>query len=152
MSEDPETELRELWRSQGVSEEEIEACLSGIKKQAQRGSFVGPFQIAFKVGDPVWFYGRAGEIIEIYAEGQTTHTYHIKLDGGVMLADGRNLKLREAEATPAGEQALLGVVAPITPKDRLSARQNAALSGAGLPCDIGLFDDTSRQQKDLFEG
>lgn len=58
----------------------------------------------------------------------------------------------ETEATPAGAQALVPGVRPVSMKARLEALAAHPMASDRLqkPCDIGLFDDVARNQLDLF--
>lgn len=42
---DPETDLRTLWTSQGVTQERQNECIAQITAAAQPGAMVGPFRI-----------------------------------------------------------------------------------------------------------
>lgn len=58
------------------------------------------------------------------------------------------------EPTAAGSQSLISGVAPITTADRLTARQNAPLSGGSRRSDTeigGLFDPGDKARTDLFD-
>jgi hypothetical protein len=57
-----------------------------------------------------------------------------------------------SEQTPIGEQTLVYGVAPITPRDRLAMRANAAMEPrkAQRPADHGLFDTNARNQIEMF--
>ncbi|MCT7376635.1 hypothetical protein [Chelativorans salis] len=61
------------------------------------------------------------------------------------------------EITPEGEQVLVPGIAPITLRDRLVARMTEPMTpkrnpdAAQEPCDIGLFDQTARDQTDLID-
>jgi hypothetical protein len=58
----------------------------------------------------------------------------------------------ETEATHLGPQTLVPGVRPVSMKTRLEALAAHPLVSQRLqkPCDIGLFDDCSRNQMDLF--
>jgi hypothetical protein len=58
----------------------------------------------------------------------------------------------EMEATSLGPQALVPGVRPVSMKARLEALAAHPMASDRLqkPCDIGLFDDCSRSQMDLF--
>jgi hypothetical protein len=58
----------------------------------------------------------------------------------------------ETEATHLGPQTLVPGVRPVSMKARLEALAAHPLEPKRLqkPCDIGLFDDCSRNQMDLF--
>jgi hypothetical protein len=58
----------------------------------------------------------------------------------------------ETEVTAIGPQALVPGVRPVSMKARLEALAAHPLCSDRLqkPCDIGLFDDCSRNQMDLF--
>ena len=61
------------------------------------------------------------------------------------------------ETTAEGEQVLVPGVAPVTLRDRLMARMAAPMmpkrnpDAAQKPCDIGLFDQAARDQRDLID-
>ena len=61
------------------------------------------------------------------------------------------------ESTPEGEQVLVPGVVPVTLRDRLMARMAAPIApkrnpdAAQKPCDIGLFDQAARDQRDLID-
>jgi len=63
----------------------------------------------------------------------------------------------ETETTPEGEQTLVPGVGPVTLKDRLEARMAGPMApkrnpnARQKPLDIGLFDQTSRNQLDLLD-
>ncbi|RWM26372.1 hypothetical protein [Mesorhizobium sp.] len=56
------------------------------------------------------------------------------------------------ETTPEGEQTLIPGVRPVTSRDRLCLLTDAPMRPrkAQKPLDIGLFDDCTRNQLDLF--
>ena len=56
------------------------------------------------------------------------------------------------ETTAIGAQTLVPGVAPITPGQRLQWRADAPLAPhrAQRPCDLGLFDESARNQLDFF--
>ena len=57
-----------------------------------------------------------------------------------------------SEATAAGEQTLLGGVAPVTAKDRVQAAAAKPMTGGNAaPPAGGLFDEGARQQVDLLD-
>jgi hypothetical protein len=58
----------------------------------------------------------------------------------------------ETEATPLGPQTLVPGVHPVSMKARLEALAAHPMASDRLqkPCDIGLFDDVARNQRDLF--
>ena len=59
-----------------------------------------------------------------------------------------------SEQTNAGQQSLIPGVAPITPRSRLEARQNAPLGGGATVPDSqigGLFDPGAKARTDLFD-
>jgi len=59
------------------------------------------------------------------------------------------------EYTDIGPQYLIGGVAPVTQKQRLdflaSLPMTPKRARSQKPCDIGLFDELARNQKDLFQ-
>ncbi|MER9159164.1 hypothetical protein [Mesorhizobium sp. M0778] len=61
-------------------------------------------------------------------------------------------QLTATEPTPQGEQMLIPGVRPITTRDRLTLLMDAPMCprAAQKPLDIGLFDEASRNQLDLF--
>lgn len=61
-------------------------------------------------------------------------------------------QLTATEPTPQGEQMLIPGVRPITTRDRLTLLMDAPMRprAAQKPLDIGLFDEASRNQLDLF--
>jgi hypothetical protein len=58
----------------------------------------------------------------------------------------------ETEPTPIGEQTLIPGVRPVSIKARLEALAAHPLGSnrPQKPCDLGLFDEVSRNQLDLF--
>lgn len=62
-----------------------------------------------------------------------------------------------SERTEAGEQTLVSGVRPITLADRLACRAAAPIApkrnpnAEQKPCDIGLFDQATRDQLDLID-
>ncbi|MER9342492.1 MULTISPECIES: hypothetical protein [unclassified Mesorhizobium] len=64
----------------------------------------------------------------------------------------RDPQLTATEPTPQGEQMLIPGVRPITTRDRLTLLTDAPMRprAAQKPLDIGLFDEASRNQLDLF--
>ncbi|MER9925432.1 hypothetical protein NKJ84_21300 [Mesorhizobium sp. M0048] len=64
----------------------------------------------------------------------------------------RDPQLTASEPTPQGEQMLIPGVRPITTRDRLTLLMDAPMRprAAQKPLDIGLFDEASRNQLDLF--
>ncbi|MER9889853.1 hypothetical protein NKJ48_30125 [Mesorhizobium sp. M0114] len=64
----------------------------------------------------------------------------------------RDPQLTATEPTPQGEQMLIPGVRPITARDRLALLMDAPMRprAAQKPLDIGLFDEASRNQLDLF--
>ena len=58
----------------------------------------------------------------------------------------------ETEATPEGEQTLVPGVRPLTERDRLALLTARPLTPRvpQKPLDIGLFDETARNQLNLF--
>ena len=58
------------------------------------------------------------------------------------------------EQTDIGPQYLIGGVAPVTQKQRLDLLASLPLQSKRQcrqnPCDVGLFDEVSRNQLDLF--
>ncbi|ESW78166.1 hypothetical protein NKL07_31875 [Mesorhizobium sp. C280B] len=64
----------------------------------------------------------------------------------------RDPQLTATEPTPQGEQMLIPGVRPITTRDRLTLLMDAPMRprAAQKPLDIGLFDEASRNQLDLF--
>lgn len=64
----------------------------------------------------------------------------------------RDPELTATEPTPQGEQMLIPGVRPITTRDRLTLLTDAPMRprAAQKPLDIGLFDEASRNQLDLF--
>ena len=59
----------------------------------------------------------------------------------------------ETEPTPEGAQMLIGGVRPVTVRDRLALRAAAPMKPAKpqQPCDLGLFDESARNQLDLLD-
>ncbi len=59
------------------------------------------------------------------------------------------------EQTDIGPQYLIGGVAPVTQKQRLEFLATLPMTPKRArtqkPCDIGLFDELARNQKDLFQ-
>lgn len=64
----------------------------------------------------------------------------------------RDPQLTASEPTPQGEQMLIPGIRPITTRDRLTLLMDAPMCprAAQKPLDIGLFDEASRNQLDLF--
>lgn len=64
----------------------------------------------------------------------------------------RDPQLTATEPTPQGEQMLIPGVRPITTRDRLTLLTDAPMRprAAQKPLDIGLFDEASRNQLNLF--
>ncbi|MER9227936.1 hypothetical protein [Mesorhizobium sp. M0184] len=64
----------------------------------------------------------------------------------------RDPQLTATEPTPQGEQMLIPGGRRITTRDRLTLLMDAPMSprAAQKPLDIGLFDEASRNQLDLF--
>lgn len=58
----------------------------------------------------------------------------------------------ESEQTFVGEQMLVPGVSPVSVRERLQALAAAPLVSERFqkPCDLGLFDETARNQLDLF--
>jgi hypothetical protein len=58
----------------------------------------------------------------------------------------------ETEPTPIGEQSLVPGVRPVSNYERLMvlAAQPLGSKKPQRPCDLGLFDETARNQLDLF--
>ncbi|MEL7279323.1 MAG: hypothetical protein AAGK79_03145 [Pseudomonadota bacterium] len=58
------------------------------------------------------------------------------------------------EQTHLGPQYVMDGYSPVTLRERLEAMGNAPLTPKRLcvqkPCDVGLFDETARNQLDLF--
>jgi len=63
----------------------------------------------------------------------------------------------QSEATCAGEQTLVSGVRPVTLRDQLIVMADRPLQpkrnphAQQKPCDVGLFDDVSRNQIDLLD-
>ncbi len=59
------------------------------------------------------------------------------------------------EQTDIGTQYLIGGVTPVTQKQRLDLLASLPMTPKRAPtqkpCDIGLFDEVARNQKDLFQ-
>ena len=59
------------------------------------------------------------------------------------------------EQTDIGPQYLIGGVTPVTQKQRLDLLASLPMTPKRArfqkPCDIGLFDEVARNQKDLFQ-
>ena len=68
-----------------------------------------------------------------------------------------NQASRTTETTEAGEQHLVPGIAPITLADRLTVLAAQPMmpkrnpTAMQKPCDIGLFDETARNQSDLLD-
>ena len=63
----------------------------------------------------------------------------------------------QSERTEAGEQTLVSGVRPVTLRDQLTVMVNQPLqpkrnpNAQQKPCDVGLFDEVSRNQTDLLD-
>ncbi len=63
----------------------------------------------------------------------------------------------QCERTEAGEQTLVSGVRPVTLRDQLTVMANRPLqpkrnpNAQQKPCDLGLFDEVSRNQADLLD-
>lgn len=65
---------------------------------------------------------------------------------------GEIAELALVEATPAGEQTLLGGVAPVTTRERLDAEGAKPMRGGDAPPpEGGLFDEGARDQLDIWD-
>ena len=66
-----------------------------------------------------------------------------------------NPTMSAIEQTDIGLQYLIGGVKPVTQKQRLDLLASLPMTSkrarSQKPCDIGLFDEVARNQKDLFQ-